>query len=129
MKLPPREVPIHLRETVDQALNRLLKMGNIGPSSSPWSSCIVVVRKTDGSIRLCLDVPTVNARTNRVCYQLPRVDTCLESIHGSTYFSSFDLYAGFNQILLHPEDACKTAFSTERGLLEYQCLMQIIMKD
>lgn len=50
VKLPPRQIPIHLRDAVDNELDRLLDMGIIKPSASPWSSCIVVVRKSDGSI-------------------------------------------------------------------------------
>ena len=122
VKLPPRQIPIHLREAVDKELDKLLDMGIIQPSASPWSSCIVVVRKPDGSIRLCLDVRAVNARTKHDSYPLPRTDTCLQSMHGSTYFSTLDLYSGFNQILLDKQDACKTSFSTARGSFQYVTL-------
>ena len=97
-------------------------MDIIRPSASPWSSCIVVVRKTDGSIRICLDVRAVNARTKHDSFPLPRTDTCLQSMHRSTYFSTLDLYAGFNQIVLDEKDACKTSFSTERGSFQYVTL-------
>ena len=43
-------------------------------------------------------------------------------MHGSTFFSTLDLYAGFNQIVLDENDACKTSFSTERGSFEYETL-------
>ena len=122
IKLPPRQIPIHLKGAVDKELDRLLDMGIIRPSASPWSSCIVVVRKSDGSIRICLDVRAVNARTKHDSFPLPRTDTCLQSMHGSNYFSTLDLYAGFNQILLDERDACKTSFSTERGSFEYVML-------
>ena len=113
--MPPRQIPIHLKEAVNKELDRLLEKDIIRPSASPWSSCIVVVRKTDGSIRICLDVRAVNARTKHDSFPLPRTDTCLQSMHGSAYFSTLDLYAGFNQIVLDEKDACKTSFSTERG--------------
>ena len=122
VKLPPRQIPIHLRGAVNDELDRLLDMGIIRPSASPWSSCIVVVRKTDGTIRICLDVRAVNARTKHDSFPLPRTDTCLQSMSGSNYFSTLDLYAGFNQILLDENDACKTSFSTERGSFEYVSL-------
>ena len=122
VKLPPRQIPIHLRGAVDDELDRLLDMGIIRPSASPWSSCIVVVRKSDGTIRICLDVRAVNARTKHDSFPLPRTETCLQNMSGSNYFSTLDLYAGFYQILLDEEDACKTSFSTERGSFQYVTL-------
>ena len=95
VKLPPRRVPVHLQEAVNKEIDRLLDLKVIRPSSSPWSSCVVVVRKANGEIRLCLDVRAVNARSKHDSYPLPRVDTCLESMHGSKYFSSLDLANGF----------------------------------
>ena len=122
VKLPPRKVPLHLREEVNKELDKLLAMKVITPANSPWSSCMVVVRKPDGSVRLCLDVRALNARSEHDAYPLPRVDTCLESMRGSKWFSCYDLCQGFHQLVLHPEDAPKTAFSTERGSYMYLTL-------
>ena len=95
----------------------------IRPSSSPWSSCVVVVRKANGEIRLCLDVRAVNARSKHDSYPLPRVDTCLESMHGSQFFSSLDLANGFLQIEMDERDRCKTAFSVMgKGFFEFETL-------
>ena len=104
-------------------IDRLLDLKVIRPSSSPWSSCIVVVRKANGEIRLCLDVRAVNARSKHDSYPLPRVDTCLESMHGSKFFSSLDLANGFLQIEMDERDRCKTAFSVMgKGFFEFETL-------
>ena len=123
VKLPPRKIPIHLQEAVNHEIDRLLDLKVIRPSSSPWSSCVVVVRKPNGDIRLCLDVRAVNARSKHDSYPLPRVDTCLESMSGSRYYSALDLANGFLQIEMEPEDRCKTAFSVMgKGFFEFETL-------
>ena len=123
VKLPPRKIPIHLQDAVNREIDRLLDLKVIRPSSSPWSSCVVVVRKANGEIRLCLDVRAVNARSKHDSYPLPRVDTCLESMNGSKYYSTLDLANGFLQIEVEPEDRCKTAFSVMgKGFYEFETL-------
>ena len=123
VKLPPRRVPMHLQEAVDEEIDRLIEMDIIRPSKSPWSSCIVSVIKPDKSVRLCLDVRAVNARSVHDSFPLPRINQCLDSLQGAEYFSTLDLSQGFHQILLEPEDACKTAFATpRRGLFQYVTL-------
>ena len=123
VKLPPRKIPVHLQESVFKEIDRLLDLKVIRPSSSPWSSCVVVVRKANGEIRLCLDVRAVNARSKHDSYPLPRVDTCLESMHGSQFFSSLDLANGFLQIEMDERDRCKTAFSVMgKGFFEFETL-------
>ena len=123
VKLPPRKIPVHLQDAVFKEIDRLLDLKVIRPSSSPWSSCIVVVRKANGEIRLCLDVRAVNARSKHDSYPLPRVDTCLESMQGSKFFSSLDLANGFLQIEMDEKDRCKTAFSVMgKGFYEFETL-------
>ena len=123
VRLQPRRIPIHLKDAVDKEIDRLLETKIIRPSTSPWSSCMVVVRKPSGDIRICLDVRAVNARSEYEHYPLPRMDTCLETLNGSAYYSVLDLASGFHQIELNPGDACKTAFSIPgRGSFEYETL-------
>ncbi|KAK3729021.1 hypothetical protein QZH41_002883 [Actinostola sp. cb2023] len=55
VKLPPRRTPPHQREVIDHQLDDLLAHGRIEPSQSPWSSPVVLVRKNDGSYRMCID--------------------------------------------------------------------------
>ena len=123
VRLPPRKIPIHLKEAVNTEIDRLLDMKIIRPSTSPWSSCVVVVRKPNGEIRICLDVRAVNARSQYEHYPLPRMDTCLETLNGSEFYTVLDLASGFHQIELNEDDACKTAFSIPgRGSFEYETL-------
>ena len=50
----------------------------VEPAASPWASNVVLVKKKDGSHRLCVDYRAVNAITYKDTYPLPHIDTCLE---------------------------------------------------
>ena len=61
-----------------------------------------------------LDYRQLNEKTTKNVYPLPRIDTCLDSLGGSEWFSTFDLRSGYHQVSLDPEDAHKTTFITRR---------------
>jgi len=54
-KQPPRRMPFVVRQEVAKQLHDMQRNGVIQPSSSPWSSPVVMVRKRDGSHRFCMD--------------------------------------------------------------------------
>ena len=91
----------------------------IQQSNSPWASPIVLVKKKDGKFRFCVDYRKLNAATKRDAHPLPRIDDLLDSLQGSTMFSTLDLRSGYWQIGMSPEDREKTAFITPEGLWEF----------
>ena len=91
----------------------------IKESTSSYAAPIVVVRKKDQSIRLCIDYRKLNLKTVRDAFPLPRIDESLDALNGSKFFSTLDLASGFHQISIHPDDQHKTAFVTPFGLYEY----------
>ena len=94
----------------------------VRPSSSPWSSPIVMVRKKDGSWRFCIDYRKLNSVTHHDAYPLPRIDSTLDSLAGSTYFTTLDLASGYWQVEVEEQDREKTAFSTPRGHFEFNVM-------
>ena len=74
------------------------------------SSNVVVVRKKDGSIRLCVDFRKLNDRTIKDAYAIPRVEDSLHILAGAKFFSKLDLRCGYWQVELKEDDKHKTAF-------------------
>lgn len=93
------------------------------PSSSPWASPMHMVRKKDGSWRVCGDFRPLNAATIPDKYPTAHLYDCTANLHGKKVFSSLDLHMAFNQIPVAPEDVEKTAIATPFGLFEFQYMM------
>ena len=119
IKQPPRRIPYALRQTVDEMVDDMLRQEVIQPTSSPWGSPVVLVKKKDGSLRFCVDYRRLNSVTKRDVYPLPRVDDILEALAGARYFSTLDLASGYWQVTMDPAAREKTAFVTNAGLYEF----------
>ena len=70
----------------------------IRPSTSPYSSPVVLVAKETGEKRFCIDYRRLNAITVKDKYPLPRIDDTIDQLHGSKFFTTLDLYNGYWQI-------------------------------
>lgn len=95
-----RARPIHPQdiEAVRQHLRDLLESGVIRESESPFSSPIVVVRKKNSDIRLCIDYMKLNLQTVKDAYALPNLEESFSALTGSRWFSVLDLKSGYYQI-------------------------------
>ena len=81
-------------------------------------------RKKDGSLRFCIDLRKLNARTVKDAYSLPRIEDSLDSLSGSCIFTSIDLKAGYWQVEMDPESIPLTAF-TVGPLGFYECVKML----
>ena len=88
----------------------MLEIGAIWKPNSPWASAVVLVRKKDGSLRFCIDLRKLKARTVKDAYSLPRIEDSLDSLNGSCIFTSIDLKASYWQVEMDPESIPLTAF-------------------
>ena len=77
-----RRIPHHLFEEVKQHLQEMVEVGAIRRSFIPWASTVVLVRKKDGGLRLCIDLKKLNSRTIKDGYALPRIDATLDGLSG-----------------------------------------------
>ena len=107
-------------EEVKQHLKEMLEIVAISESKSPWVSAVVLVRKKDGSLRFCIDLRKLNARTVKDAYSLPRIEETLDFLNGAQWFTSLDLKLGYWQVELDEESKALAAF-TVGPLGFYQC--------
>ena len=121
-----RPRPIHPsdREAVKQHLKELLDAEIIKESQSPFASPVVLVRKKNGSFRLCIDYRKLNARTIRDAYALPNIEETFAALSGAKWFSVMDLKSGYYQVEMAEEDKPKTAFTCPLGFFEFNRMPQ-----
>ena len=106
-------------EEVKQHIRDLLQAGVIRESFSPYAAPIVLAKKKDGLLRMCVDYSCLNANTKRDAFPLPRILESLDAPIGAKFFSTLDLASGYHQVRVKEEDREKTAFITPLGLYEY----------
>jgi len=116
--VPYRMAPTKLAK-LKKEIEDLLEKKFIRPSASPWGAPVLLVKKKDGSSRLCIDYRQLNKLTIKNKYPLPRIDDLLDQLRGAGVFSKIDLWSGYHQILVKPEDVQKTTFRLRYGHYEY----------
>nr|XP_027228496.1 uncharacterized protein LOC113820359 [Penaeus vannamei] len=115
-------LPQSTKEIIKQECKTMLQQGVIEPSTSPWSSPVVLVKKKDGSVRFCVDYRGLNKVTTPDSYPLPRIDELMDSLSGKTWFTVLDSRAAYWAISVHPEDRPKTAFTDGNRLYQFRRL-------
>ena len=115
----PYRIPPALKKDLCDELQTMLKDGLIEESSSEWSSPIVVVKKKDGSNRICVDYRKLNVITKFDAYPMPRIDEMLDAIGNAKYISTLDLAKEYWQIPMDQQDCEKTAFRSPLGLFQF----------
>jgi len=125
-QMPPRQAARRLnlayRDPVRKIVEEWLAQGMIRESCSPVTSPIVVVKKKDGSIRLCVDYRQLNLLTKRDQYPLPRIDDIKDQLGKKHNLSNFDMFAGYNQLPMTEDSKELTAFTTFMGEYEYNVM-------
>ncbi len=118
--------PIHPQDVdaVRKHLQDLLAAGIICESESPFASPIVVVRKKDNSVRLCIDFRKLNSQTIKDAYALPNLEEVFSVLNGSKWFSVLDLKSGYYQIEMEEADKHKTASVCPQGFWEFNRMPQ-----
>ncbi|XP_058726547.1 uncharacterized protein LOC131597904 [Vicia villosa] len=100
-------------------IGELLDKKFIRSSVSPWGAPVLLVKKKDGSMRLCIDYRQLNKVTIKNKYPLPRIDDLMDQLDGARVFSKIDLRSGYHQIRVKERDIQKAAFRTRYRHYEY----------
>ena len=118
----PYPVPHAMKNVIEEETQKMVRMGVIEPSDSPYSSPIVLVRKPDGSNRFCIDFRLLNRITVFDAEPLPNPDEIFANLSGSKFFSKLDLSKGYWQIPLSHDAKEKTAVRSPSGLSQFRVM-------
>ena len=110
-----------LTETKQQ-ITEYLANGQISPSTSPFGSPILLVRKKDNTMRMCVDYRELNDITVKNSFPLPRIDDLHDQLAHAVYFTKLDLFTGYHQIPIKSSDQHKTAFISRYGTYEFKVM-------
>ena len=92
VRVKPYPIPYNLREELKQDIEQMMDMGVIRKSDSPYSSPFVIVRKEDGSNRICIDFRQVNKLLKFDSEPMIRPQDIFTRISQDKYYSKFDIY-------------------------------------
>ena len=131
------------KKEISRQTKEMLEAGIITPSSSPWSFPVVLTRKSDGSMRFCVDYRGLNAVTRLVSTNLPTIDEIIDWVaenknelksdsqqkdgnnkNGGLIYTTLDLHSGYFQMMLDPETSEKTTFDAPDGRYKFTRLPQ-----
>ncbi|KAL8619623.1 hypothetical protein ACOMHN_019678 [Nucella lapillus] len=117
-------IPYATRQVVEEEVEKMLELGVIEPSRSPYSAPVVIVRKKSGEHRFCVDYRRLNNVTKVDAEVIPNVEDLFAQISTpkSKYFTRIDLSKGYWQIALSEDSKEATAFSTPTGLFQWRVL-------
>ena len=105
------------RQCEELLLNDVLEYSN-----SPWSAPVVPVRKTDGSLRLCVDYRQLNKVTKKENFPMPNLTSSIYKPRNVKFFSKIDLVRGYYQVPIHEESRPYTAFTTAQEHYQFKRL-------
>ncbi|KAM7284397.1 uncharacterized protein ISCGN_001491 [Ixodes scapularis] len=113
-------LPFATREGVEREVQEMERLGIIEKSQSPYNAPVLLVKKPDGTNRLCIDFRRLNDVLVADSEPMPRADAVFAAAGEKKYFSKVDFVKGYWQIPLSEESKPKTAFSTTSGLFQFR---------
>jgi len=115
----PRRLSFFEKDKLQIILDDLLARKIIKPSNSEYSSPIVLVKKKNSELRLCVDYRELNKRIVKDRYPLPLIDDHLDSLRGKKYYTCIDLKDGFHHVKVADHCQKYTPFTTPLGQFSY----------
>ena len=118
-RLPPYGLPHTSHEFLRKEIKKLMDLGIITPSRSPWAGPVVLVPKKDSGKRICVDYRKLNLVTKADPYLIPRIEDMINDIGQVSYITALDLTKGYWQVAVAKASQEKTAFVTPWGKYQF----------
>lgn len=121
-----RRIPFALREKVNKELEKLERAGiieDVTDEPTPWLNPLVIVPKSDGTIRLCVDMRCANKAIKRTRYPTPTIDDLKCKLRGANVFTKLDMRSAFHQLELSKESRYITAFQSDTRVKRFTRLL------
>jgi len=110
------------RNEFEVQIKKLLEKGWVTDSHSRYAAPIIVVKKQDATLRMCVDYRGLNSITAKDRYPLPYIEDLLDKLHRACVFTKLDLASGYHQVGVHPDNCHKTAFIVPDGFYKYKVI-------
>ncbi|CAH2105411.1 unnamed protein product [Euphydryas editha] len=122
---PYRRIPIPLENKINSKIDELVAKDIIEPVDKPasWVSPIVPILKSNGEIRICVDMRCANKAIIRENHPLPTMAQLIPKFRKATLFSKLDIREAFHQVEISEDSRNITTFVTGKGLFRYKRLM------
>lgn len=114
---PSRRIPLSLQDKLKSTIENLVDQGIVEKVVKPtdWSSNLVIVEKSNGSLRLCLDPKDLNVAIKRQHYPIPTAEEVMANLSDMKHFSIVDMKEGFWQVRLDEASSDLCTFNTPMG--------------
>lgn len=115
----PRRLAFSEKKELQKILDILIKKKILRPSNAEYASPVILIKKKNGKIRLCIDYREINKITIRDNFPMQLIDNNIDQLKDKKYFTILDLKDGFHHIKMSEDSVKCTSFVTPMGQFEY----------
>lgn len=119
VKMRSYRYPLVQKTKIERLIHEMLQAGIIRDNNSLFASLVLMVKKKDGSWRLCVDYRQLNQMTIKDRFPILVIEEILDELGQKNFFSKLDLRSGYHQIRMWDKDMHKTSFKTHEGHYEF----------
>ncbi|GFV15653.1 retrovirus-related Pol polyprotein from transposon 17.6 [Trichonephila clavipes] len=123
---PARRLSFSENQDVNKQIDEWLEQGIVGPSSSEYASPIVLVKKKDGTTRLCVDYRRLNRKLVKDRFPLPLIEDVLDRLQGAKVYTTELMRKGI--VIIYMDDLVIPAKDEKEGLEKLREVLEVASK-